>query len=638
MSSACVRLVVGGLAWLAFALARGEALPPRLSVTDATKPPQFVQAEISPDGRHIIGLANSSRGTVVVLIDTQGLERKVIVSGGWERDGGYLFSRYPRQLSWITSSIFAVNYGAVASSHDLSGKRLADIGSHLLTKTAPADPQSTMVLSYDDPKLRTLAEYDARNGRGHKLSYPMAGELMDWALDAKGRLRVLTLANSEVWNDRTRLSHWYRGPSTEEWVLLDERPVTDEGWKPIAAAVDSDELTVLSREGRSTWAIFRYDAVRRERGEMLAGDAEVDISYAIGTENADARQRRLFKTGLRPTEQWMDPRMTALQAAVDAVLPGKINRLSGTDPKGKLLVHSYSDTDPGVWFLLDASTMKMHLTLEAMPAIDPAQMRPMESIRYQAADGLEIPAFLTRPASGPGPWPLVVVVHGGPLVRDAWAWNANTQLLVSRGYAVFQPQFRGSAGFGKAFEQAGYGQWGLAMQDDITAGVQHLISSGIADRRRICIQGASYGGYAAVWGLIKTPDLYRCGISAAGVSDIAQLYSDSSDSTKISREVARFRVGDEQRERARLDAVSPLRHADRIRAPLLLIHGDEDIRVPITHSKRLMKAMDKADRPYEWLLLKNDGHGVSVGNAEMFQNRVLDFIDRHIGPDAGAPP
>jgi dipeptidyl aminopeptidase/acylaminoacyl peptidase len=231
-----------------------------------------------------------------------------------------------------------------------------------------------------------------------------------------------------------------------------------------------------------------------------------------------------------------------------------------------------------------------------------------------------------------------VVVHGGPLVRDAWAWNANTQLLVSRGYAVFQPQFRGSAGFGKAFEQAGYGQWGLAMQDDITAGVQHLISSGIADRRRICIQGASYGGYAAVWGLIKTPDLYRCGISAAGVSDIAQLYSDSSDSTKISREVARFRVGDEQRERARLDAVSPLRHADRIRAPLLLIHGDEDIRVPITHSKRLMKAMDKADRPYEWLLLKNDGHGVSVGNAEMFQNRVLDFIDRHIGPDAGAPP
>lgn len=631
MRIAALCRVVGGLALSALAHAQ---TPAPLSIADATRPPLVVQAAISPDGRHVIALMNRRYGTGVMLVNTDDFSHRDIIFGKWERDAGYLFARYPRQLGWITSGIFAVNYGAVASSHDLSGKRLADLGTWTLGKAVPGDPQSTAVLAFDDFKHRKLAVFDARNGRSRALSYPMSGDPMDWALDATGRLRMLTLANSEFWNDRTLLSHWYRGPVSDEWVKLDEFNVTEERWQPLAASANADELTVLSREGRDTWAIFRYDPVHKQRGEMLAGDAQVDITYAAG----DGSYRRFYKGGMKPVAQWLDARWAALQAAIDEALPGKVNRLSGSDPKGRVLVQSYSDADPGVWYVLDAATMKMRLLLEARPDIDPAQMRPMEAMAYTAPDGLSIPAFLTKPTAGQGPWPLVVMVHGGPFVRDHWGWDADTQLLASRGYAVFQPQFRGSAGFGKAFEQAGFGQWGLAMQDDIAAGVQHLIRTGLADPRRICIYGASYGGYAAVWGLIKTPELYRCGVSFAGVSDIAQLYSDDSDFTKITRETSRLRVGDPEKDRARLDAVSPLKHAARIQAPLLIAHGDDDVRVLIGHSERLMKAMDKAGRPYEWLLLKNEGHGLSTEQSmALFTTRLLDFIDRHIGDKAGQP-
>jgi dipeptidyl aminopeptidase/acylaminoacyl peptidase len=637
-----LRRVVAGL-WCLMLTAQIQAQPPSqppapLSVADAVRPVNAVQAAISPDGRHVLALMNRNSGSSVMLVDTTDFSHRFIVAGQWELDGAYNFARYPRSLAWITSELFAVNYGAVASSHDLSGKRIADLGVRVLGKSVPADPQSTWVVSYDDFKLQQLALYDARTGKSRRLRYPMSGQLIDWELDGQGQLRVLTLANSEFWNDRTVLSHWYRGPREDApWTQLDSFKVTDETWWPVAVTAGQDELIVKSREGRNTWAVFRYDPVQQTRGELLLGDANVDIDHVVFDAGA-SRYRSFVKAGMKPDIQWLDAGWAALQRAVDAVVPGRTNVLSGSDPKGKVLVHSFGDVDPGVWYVLDVPTMKMRLLLEAKPDIDPAQMRPKEVLSYAAADGLPIPAYLTRPGGGSAPWPLVVMVHGGPAVRDGWNWEPDVQLLASRGYVVLQPQFRGSAGFGKAFEDAGVGQWGRAMQDDITAGVQHLIRAGIADPQRICIYGASYGGYAAVWGLIKTPELYRCGVSFAGVSDIGRLFSDSGDSTALSREWLRLRTGDPERDKARLDEVSPVLRARDIRAPLFIAHGDDDVRVLIGHSERLMKAMDKAGRPYEWLLLKGEGHGLSEAfNHELLMNRILAFIDHHIGRPADAP-
>lgn len=271
------------------------------------------------------------------------------------------------------------------------------------------------------------------------------------------------------------------------------------------------------------------------------------------------------------------------------------------------------------------------------PETAKAAMRPMEMLRYAAEDGLSIPAFLTRPADDMRGAPLVVLIHGGPAVRDYWDWNQEVQVLAANGYAVFQPQFRGSSGFGKRFEPAGYGQWGLSMQDDISAGVRHLIKQGIADPRRICIVGASYGGYAALWGLVKTPELYQCGVSYAGVVDIAFMAKDGSDASdsKVARELSMLRVGDTRANQARFDQVSPLKHASRIMAPVLLMHGDSDQRVPIEHGEKMKTAMKDNGKAFEWLSFKYGGHGLrSRAEHKLYYDTLLKFLDKHIGTPA----
>ena len=323
---------------------------------------------------------------------------------------------------------------------------------------------------------------------------------------------------------------------------------------------------------------------------------------------------------------------------MDAALPGTVNLLTG-DPQGMVLVFSYSDVDPGRWLLLDTASMSLKNLAGTHPGLTLEAMRPMQALTYPAPDGFAIPAYLTLPDGAPGPHPMVVLIHGGPVARDRWGWNLDVQLLAQAGYAVLQPQFRGSAGFGRRFEQAGYRQWGLAMQDDVTAGVKAMIAQGVADPKRICIYGASYGGYAALWGLEKTPELYRCGVSLAGVTDIGERFTDWSDTNadKAGRELMRFTVGDVDTMAAQFDQVSPEKHADRIRVPVLLGHGTDDQRVPIGHAKRMAAAIERAHGTVETHWYDDEGHGLSrIADLVDFDAALLDFLDRAIGPAASA--
>jgi dipeptidyl aminopeptidase/acylaminoacyl peptidase len=236
---------------------------------------------------------------------------------------------------------------------------------------------------------------------------------------------------------------------------------------------------------------------------------------------------------------------------------------------------------------------------------------------------------------------MVVLIHGGPNVRDRWEWNEEVQVLASYGYVVFQPQFRGSSGFGRRFQEAGYLQWGLAMQDDVTDGVNELIARKIADPARICIYGASYGGYAALWGVIKTPTLYQCGVSLAGVSDLEAMLSGSilDDSTALSREIWRARIGDLSKQRAQFAEVSPLKNAARVQVPLLIAHGEQDTRVLISQSKKMVAALEAAGKSVEWMPFPNEGHGLAwAEDRERFYAALLSFLQRNIGDhDAVAP-
>jgi dipeptidyl aminopeptidase/acylaminoacyl peptidase len=260
-------------------------------------------------------------------------------------------------------------------------------------------------------------------------------------------------------------------------------------------------------------------------------------------------------------------------------------------------------------------------------------------VHYAARDGLKIPAWLTLPKGKDKNLPLVVLVHGGPYVRGGqWGWDAEAQFLASRGYAVLQPEYRGSTGYGALHFRAGWKQWGLKMQDDIADGAKWAIAQGIADGKRICIAGASYGGYATLMGLVNDPDLYQCGIDWVGVTDIKLLYTghwsfrdDLPDGWK--QYGMPYLIGDLEKDADQFKATSPLEQAARIKQPLLLAYGAADQRVPLYHGTKFYDAVKATNKNVEWVVYEEEGHGWAlVKNRVDFWTRVERFLNKSIGP------
>jgi dipeptidyl aminopeptidase/acylaminoacyl peptidase len=255
----------------------------------------------------------------------------------------------------------------------------------------------------------------------------------------------------------------------------------------------------------------------------------------------------------------------------------------------------------------------------------------MLPIEYRARDGLTIRGYWTRPVDAPdGPLPTIVLPHGGPWARDLWGWDAEAQFLASRGFAVFQPNFRGSTGYGHAFTEAGYGEWGLAMQDDITDGVRWLIDRGMADPERIGIFGMSYGGYAALQGLVSTPELYKAGASLSGVSDVRMFMADVSKNLRHVEVMVQL-VGDRRADKDKLSAASPAHNAGRIRVPVMLGHGTRDWNVSVDHSKKMARALEKHGTPVELYIYEDEPHDfLDDRNRAHFFEHLADFFERHL--------
>jgi dipeptidyl aminopeptidase/acylaminoacyl peptidase len=258
-------------------------------------------------------------------------------------------------------------------------------------------------------------------------------------------------------------------------------------------------------------------------------------------------------------------------------------------------------------------------------------------VKFAARDELPLTALLTLPNTASGAnqknLPLIVIAHGGPWIPPvSWGWDAEAQFFASRGYAVIQPNFRGTTGMGLKHLLASFKQWGLAMQDDLADSVAWAVKLGIADPKRVCIYGASYGGYAALQALVRTPDLYQCAANFAGITDLqlfhSVTWSDLSDSD-FHRHLLPVLVGDPDRDRAQLRATSPAQNADKIKAPVLLAYGGEDRRVPLIHGERMRDALERLGKPVEWMLRAEEGHGfVKLENRVDFYTRLEAFTRR----------
>jgi dienelactone hydrolase len=626
------RLAAFVLLWSVFAAMPAHSEP--LTLEELTAPAGMMKATLSPDGKHIAAILYNGTNHGLILVDTATLAVTKLREGLFVSKGHWGYHKAPRDVTWAGNDVLAVDYGLEAESMDLTGKKIHRLG-EVVIGTVDHGSDSGKLLVFKDADKGEVALCDARSAECTKFWRP-PGKPIKWAFDKNGNLRAVSLLNSAFFKDVSTVTNWYKPLGKPDWVKLAEFSVTDDYWVPVYVPDEPDTLVINSRLGRDTYALFNYDVVQNRQTDMLAGHPTQDI---VSWEGIDRTAFNYVATGgMLPQQVWFDPAWSVMQKQIDVLLPNRVNLLSG-DPARAVLVHSYADVDPGTWYFFDLAKKSLVTVGKVMPGLDQKKMRPMEVLSYKAGDGLAIPAYLTRPAQSKGPAPLIVLIHGGPIARDRWEWNAEVQLLASRGYLVFQPQFRGSSGFGHKFEQAGYGQWGKAMQDDITDGVKHLVNQGIADPNRICIVGASYGGYAALWGLVKTPDLYRCAISFAGVTDIEYMFSDWSDtsSDKVTRQMMLRRIGDKKLSAQLFDPVSPLKRAAEIKAPVLLMHGKDDERVPISHGKKMRDALEEHKKPVSWLAFDEEGHGLSyVKNLNLYYRTMLDFLAKHV-PVAEAP-
>jgi dipeptidyl aminopeptidase/acylaminoacyl peptidase len=296
---------------------------------------------------------------------------------------------------------------------------------------------------------------------------------------------------------------------------------------------------------------------------------------------------------------------------------------SSNKDESKFVLSTYSDVDPGTVWLFDRKTKNLSTLYQVREKLPRASLSPMKPIRYKSSDGLEVPAYLTLPKGLPEKnLPLIVLPHGGPWGRDMWGYNGFAQFLANRGYAVLQPNFRASTGYGKKFLDAGNLQWGDKMQDDITWGVKHLVEQGIADQKRVGIMGGSYGGYATLAGVTFTPDLYAAAVAIVAPSNLNTLLKSIPPYWESFRTTFYRRMGDPRTPegQAQLDRQSPLNSAGKIKTPLMVVQGANDPRVNKAEADQIVIALRDRNYPVQYLLADDEGHGFArpVNNMAMF--------------------
>ena len=509
----------------------------------------------------------------------------------------------------------------------------------LLQQAGPRDSDDVYVenVTFDGPgdvKEVTLLRLNTRTGRTIGVGGPEHAR--SWLVDHTGEPRLA------VTLDKNIKSVHYRDPASGAWRVLSQFDayLGGEGsFDPLAFAPDG-RLFVVAHEQRDKSALFTFNlASGKIDPAPLIELKDFDFHGNLVANNEHLLGVRYLSDAR--ASYWFDPAMQALQKDIDAKLPNTVNLISVAARAAHpwVLVEAYSDLQPRTYMLYNTATKQFNRVGVSNTHIDAATMGTQELVRYKARDGLEVPAWLTVPhGSARKNLPLVVLVHGGPYVRGGeWGWHADAQFLASRGYAVLEPEYRGSTGFGTRHFRAGWKQWGLKMQDDIADGTRWAIANGLADAHRICIAGASYGGYATLMGLARDPDLYRCGVDWVGVTDINLLYtghwsfvSDLSEGWK--QYGMPSLVGDPVKDAEQLKATSPLLLAARIKQPLLLAYGGADMRVPIYHGRKFYNAVRETNPDVEWVVYEEEGHGWALPKNRIdFWSRVEKFLDRQIG-------
>ncbi len=400
---------------------------------------------------------------------------------------------------------------------------------------------------------------------------------------------------------------------------------------------DGNGIVIMRKNAAGLTVPYRFEfAGAKLADEPLFQSSTYDIDGTI----VDEWTRRVIGVSwsdTKPEQHYFDADWAALQKKLEDALPGQSVVIESADlAKDAFVIESSGPRQPPIFQLYTPANGQLSFLAAAYPLLTTSDLGEMRPYPYRASDGLAIDAYLTLPpGKDPHDLPTVIFPHGGPEFRDDIGFDWWAQFMASRGYAVLQPNFRGSSGYGAKFRDAGNGQWGAKMQDDVTDGVKQLIADRIADPKRICIVGASYGGYAALAGATFTPDLYACVVAFAGVSDLPDMldheaYESGTGSVAVS--YWQSRIGDRDTDEKSLEAASPARHADRVMAPVLLIHSDKDVTVPINQSVVENRALQAAGKNVQFITLEGDDHYLELASTRtQLLKAVETFLSAHIG-------
>ena len=602
---------------------------------------------LSPSGRYLATVSSVGKRDGIVVIDLESMKGEVAAGYNdadvqgmeWVNDERLVFWLTDKQSGWGEqrgSGLFAVNrdgkdrrmlaptrdWGARVWRHPSFEQVLCDGSDDILVTAGERDEKS-----------RDAYRLNTKTGRKTILTFENPGYARSYIFDKEG------IPRAAVGGDAGGQMQFYytRDKADDKWTEVFRRNAVlgEPGWSPIAFDYDGT-LYVSQNFNSDTTGLYKFDWATKKRGEKLAAHPRYDIRGGLVFDRVTRSLAGIRAQLDKPQTVWLDAKWTSWQTAIDGALPGTVNILSRSDGK-RVLITSYSDRTPSSWYLFEPTTGKLERIASSRPWIEPAKMAAQRFLRFKARDGMEIPAYVTTPANGEGKnLPLVVLIHGGPNVRgETWGWQSQAQFLASRGYVVLQIDFRGSTGYGWKHYRAGWKQWGLSMQDDITDGALHLVSEGIVDKNRMCLMGGSYGGYATLQGLVREPELFKCGINMVGVSDLILMHDVTwSDFAGSEGAMAglRTRMGDPEKDREQLIKTSPARNAEKIKAPVMIVHGAEDRRVPIIHATTMREALQKAGNEPEWIVYDDEAHGLGLeANKYDLYARVEKFLAKHIG-------
>lgn len=645
--------------------AAAQKKPSDYRVEDFFRLPEYSGMQLSPSAKRLSALAPLKGRNNLVIIDLG--ERKPHVITAFEQVDVYnVVWVNDERLCFRVANLQEVtgrfNYrGTYCINHD--GTDLRDF-----TRLGVRDPSTTLggyfffdFLGRPDDgspdvfiaaRLRSrrstdIYRFNTSTGRYQLLTEeaPPTGYVTRWVLDRNYVPRV-AVSQPERENRNAQLKQivWYRDSANGKWEELSNIDGDDDSaqlFSPVAFDFDNTTLYVSARAGKDKRAIYAYDTRTRKLGDMLFGHTLVDVSGGLAFSRARKTLLGIQFQADKPVKVWVDPAIDRLQRQVDASLPKTVNELGiPENSEDWALIFSHSDVDPGTYYLMNRKKPGIELVAKTRPWLDPSLMSERKFILYEARDGRQIPAWVTIPRGSSGKnLPLIVHIHGGPWARGyAWInWGRwpDAQFFASRGYAVLEPEPRGSLGFGRDHYVSSFKQWGQAMQDDITDGALYLAREGTVDKGRMCVIGGSYGGYASAMALAKDPDLWRCGVPYVAVTDLFLfqnvVYSDIAMFSDFFQTDFKRRVGDSDADREMFTRYSPNLQTAKVKAPVLLAMGSDDIRVPQVHGDKYAANLESDGKKVEYVIYKGEGHGFNhADNVYDFYRRVERFFAENL--------